>query len=528
MPRLKNRKVERLACLVQQRETPLKALVEMLSRLVPRFVLYMAIALLVAANFAAPLTFAKTSSPATGATEPLAVDGSDGFESGTLRGWSTHGVRAQKKYVADGAIAARATAKNSFAFMRRELTDSQTALTVQVSVLIRSQDSNNLPLLQLRTADDVTTALLFSDKNGRLGLQINDGKSTISSTVVGNKKWHVVSLTLNLGAKGSAAVQLDGKSVDKLKRAGGIDSDAISSIQLGSGGGATSFDVVFDSVKVSKVGSKATPTVRDAKPVTTPPAAISRLNDPVLQWRPEIVAASRATGVPPSLIAGIMAIESSGNRWEVSVAGAIGLMQVMPDELLAHGVSVDVGFDPATNVLVGAWILAERSGAGWELAAGYYFGIGCDAYGTCTGAYVRAALAWAAAYAPALGDTFYGNPAVVPASWDDLTFAAPDAQPASAASETTPIRVSTGAAKTPTPKSTPTSKATKEPTKSPTQAPTPVPTEPPTEVPTTAPTPIPTEVPTEIPTDPPTQVPTDVPTDPPPTAPSDPGTATGG
>ena len=223
-----------------------------------------------------------------------------------------------------------------------------------------------------------------------------------------------------------------------------------------------------------------------------------------MQWAPEITAAANATGVPPSLIAGVIALESSGDPYTVSVAGAVGLMQIMPDELAAHGVGYDAGFDPAINVMTGSRILAERSGAGWELAAGYYFGIGCDAYNTCTGAYVRVVLAWAAYYAPAFNDPFRGNPGVIPASWD-MSPETPVPTPSATPTETpTP-------SKTPAPAKTPTPSKTPAPAKTPTS--TPVPTKPPTAAPTETPTLEPTATATEIPTDTPTQVPTVVPTE---------------
>ena len=263
--------------------------------------------------------------------------------------------------------------------------------------------------------------------------------------------------------------------------------------------------------------------LRSAKKITGPAGAAVRSTDPVLRWLPEITAAATATGVPPSLIAGVMSLESSGDPNTISVAGAVGLMQIMPDELAAHGVSYDNGFDPATNVMTGARILAERSGAGWELATGYYFGIGCDAYQTCTADYVRTALSWAAWYAPALNDSFRGDPGVIPAAWE-ISSATATPTPNSTAIPTisptkTPRPKSTG---TPTPLSpaTKVSTATAPNTPAPTLQPenTPTATATATDVPTEVPTDTPTEIPpTEVPTETPTDIPTDIPTE----APSD-------
>lgn len=158
---------------------------------------------------------------------------------------------------------------------------------------------------------------------------------------------------------------------------------------------------------------------RGAKELDTPPdpsqaPAVDRLDDPVLRWLPEITAASNATGTPRSLIAGVMRLESSGEPTTVSVVGAQGLMQVMPVEMAAQGIPPELWLDPATNILAGATILAQRAGAGWEAAVAYYFGIGCDAYGTCTFQYASVVLGWANFYAAMLGDPIYFDPARIP------------------------------------------------------------------------------------------------------------------
>lgn len=138
----------------------------------------------------------------------------------------------------------------------------------------------------------------------------------------------------------------------------------------------------------------------------------------MLRWLPEILAATAATGTPPALIAGVMRVESEGDPESVSVDGAQGLMQVMPAELTALGVPQRWWRDPRINVLAGASILAQRSADGWEAAVAAYFGIGCDAYGTCTYGYVVAVLDWTVAYAGLLGDPVavdFGNIPDVPA-----------------------------------------------------------------------------------------------------------------
>lgn len=237
--------------------------------------------------------------------------------------------------------------------------------------------------------------------------------------------------------------------------------------------------------------------VRGSKTLQTPEeAGPPRLGDPVLQWLPEITKASAKTGTPISLIAGIMRIESGGDPTTVSPQGAQGLMQVMPDELGTQGIPSDKWLDPPVNILAGAVILAQRSGGGWEAAAAYYFGIGCDYYGTCTYGYAVAVLGWANAYAALLGDPYSYDVSLIP----DV--------PASPTPTPTPTTEATavGASPTATPSSTaaaggsPTVVPTDAPTSAATNQPTRQPTATPTDQPTTAPTATPTEVPTDVPT----------------------------
>lgn len=113
----------------------------------------------------------------------------------------------------------------------------------------------------------------------------------------------------------------------------------------------------------------------------------------VRQWGGLISEAASRYGVPQSVIAGIMEIESGGNSEAVSPAGAKGLMQVMP----FHFKEGENGMDPRTNVFKGAQILAEnyRRYGSWEKASAAYFGA-ISASGEITGA------------SDAVGQTGYG------------------------------------------------------------------------------------------------------------------------
>jgi cell division septation protein DedD len=221
-----------------------------------------------------------------------------------------------------------------------------------------------------------------------------------------------------------------------------------------------------------------------------------RLDDPVLQWLPEITKASTETGTPISLIAGIMRIESNGDETITSPQRAQGLMQIMPDELQTQGIPQEMWLDPPTNVMAGAVILAQRSGNGWESAAAYYFGIGCDYYGTCTYGYAVAVIGWANAYAELLGDGMWYDIDRIPDVPDsrDPTPTPTDTPEASA----TPTGTA-GATETPGTPGEPTATPSAEPSEEPSAEPTEAPTDEPTAVPTEEPTDVPTEEPTEEP-----------------------------
>lgn len=95
-----------------------------------------------------------------------------------------------------------------------------------------------------------------------------------------------------------------------------------------------------------------------AEPVATTDVALDR-------WRDFIAEASRRFGVPEAWIRAVMQAESGGRtmlhgRPITSRAGAMGLMQVMPDTYeemrRAHGLGSDP-YDPRDNILAGAGYL---------------------------------------------------------------------------------------------------------------------------------------------------------------------------
>ena len=91
-------------------------------------------------------------------------------------------------------------------------------------------------------------------------------------------------------------------------------------------------------------------------------AETSRLRAAGDSYAAHIAEASHRFGIPEHWIRAVMDLESDGNPNAVSVTGAMGLMQVMPDtwEELSrrYGLSADL-FEPRNNILAGSAYLRE-------------------------------------------------------------------------------------------------------------------------------------------------------------------------
>lgn len=74
------------------------------------------------------------------------------------------------------------------------------------------------------------------------------------------------------------------------------------------------------------------------------------------RYAPLIVQSAHRYGLNPMLIASVIRVESDFNQYEVSSAGARGLMQVMPFHFEYRNVPRSRWFDPRTNIDLGCHI----------------------------------------------------------------------------------------------------------------------------------------------------------------------------
>lgn len=140
---------------------------------------------------------------------------------------------------------------------------------------------------------------------------------------------------------------------------------------------------------VAANNKSSSPPPAPSSPASTSPSTTGSTltgGDPaVTKWSSQIDTASQKFGIPADMIAGIMEIESSGTQDALSKAGAIGLMQIMPDHQdIANQYGGNL-WDPNTNVMVGAKILRDNfdmakkqygvsDDEAWNIAAAAYLG----------------------------------------------------------------------------------------------------------------------------------------------------------
>ena len=168
--------------------------------------------------------------------------------------------------------------------------------------------------------------------------------------------------------------------------------------------------------------------------------------DPIAAY---VAEASQRFGIPATWIRAVMRVESAGDVRAISRAGAMGLMQIMPDTWAALRSRLSLGndpYDPRDNILAGAAYLREmhdRYGSPGFLAA-YNSGPGrYDEYLAGGRALAAETRAYVAALAPLVGGSEIAETVTVAAA-DPLAWTRAPLFIARADGTTSADRVQTG------------------------------------------------------------------------------------
>lgn len=160
---------------------------------------------------------------------------------------------------------------------------------------------------------------------------------------------------------------------------------------------------VFVTLGVLAFCAGPTGATAQSAPVARPSAA-----DP---YAVHITEAAQRFGIPERWIRAVLRAESAGDVRAISAAGALGLMQVMPDTWAGLRVRYRLGrdpYDPHDNIMAGAAYLREmfdRYGNVAAMLAAYNAGPGrYDEYLATGRALPAETRAYVAALAPVLGD----------------------------------------------------------------------------------------------------------------------------
>jgi hypothetical protein len=104
--------------------------------------------------------------------------------------------------------------------------------------------------------------------------------------------------------------------------------------------------------------------------------------EPIARLVQESWTVGQRTGLEPTLILAVMAVESSFNPFAQSPVGAQGLMQVMTkihnDKYEAYGGHL-AAFDPVSNLRVGVLVLKECIGRAGGIEGGLHYYVGAGA-----------------------------------------------------------------------------------------------------------------------------------------------------
>ena len=140
------------------------------------------------------------------------------------------------------------------------------------------------------------------------------------------------------------------------------------------GGTAGSFAQALTNAQNTPSGAGANTNNLPALPVAPDGETVRPLPaSPASQFAPLVQQSAGKYGVDPGLVSAVIQAESGGNPSAVSHAGAVGLMQLMPETVSESG--IDNPYDPAQNIDAGTRklsLLLNEYGGNVDLALAAY------------------------------------------------------------------------------------------------------------------------------------------------------------
>lgn len=225
---------------------------------------------------------------------PVAAKGApplftDGFESGTLSGWTVTGGVTIDGTAHAGSWGVRATAANGVAWAYHGLGASVPEVYVRTWFRAASLAST-ATLLRVRTATGTSLYSVGLTKSGKLTTSSNTTGTTVNSTTgVATGSWHQVQIHARTGTAGQVDVWLDGVPVLDLSRTLSLGTAPIGRLQIGENATGRTFDVAFDDVTADTAFISDGPPPVDTGPPSIPgglQASVQNAGPVRLSWQP--------------------------------------------------------------------------------------------------------------------------------------------------------------------------------------------------------------------------------------------------
>jgi Carboxypeptidase regulatory-like domain/Calcineurin-like phosphoesterase/Bacterial Ig domain/Concanavalin A-like lectin/glucanases superfamily len=178
---------------------------------------------------------------------------SDGFESGSMVGWTNAGVSIQSSNVHSGSYAAEASSSSGMpSYARKTLPSARSSMYYRVYSRAITAPSSTATIIGCRTASGGSLARIYMDGQGRLALR-NDvaGTSTVGP-MVGAGAWHSVEMHLVInGTSSTIEVWLDGNPVATLTTSSAnLGTIGVGAVQIGEHQSGRNFDFAIDDVVI--------------------------------------------------------------------------------------------------------------------------------------------------------------------------------------------------------------------------------------------------------------------------------------